>query len=149
MIGKQKAYKFRNSKIVMSEFSSETKLVNQSAEKLFVFLTNLNNFKGLLPPQIKNWQSAESWCSFVIEGTASLGFEINEKKPNDYIKYNEYGKSPFPFSLIIKMDEKEKLQTGIEISFQAELNPMLKMMLKKPLTNLLNMMVDKLNELNL
>lgn len=133
----------------MSEFSSETKIVKQSASQLFVFLTDLNNFKGLLPPQIKNWQSTENWCSFDIEGTASLGFEINEKKPNDSIKYKEYGKSPFPFFLIIKMDEKEKLQTGVEISFNAELNPMMKMMLKKPLTNLLNLMVDKLNELNL
>lgn len=133
----------------MSKFSSGNKVVNQSADKLFLFLTDLNNFKGLLPPQIKNWQSTENWCSFDIEGTASLGFEIKEKKPNDYIKYKEYGKSPFPFLLIIKIDKKEKLQTGVKISFEADLNPMMKMMLKKPLTNLLNLMADKLNELNL
>ncbi len=133
----------------MGKFSSEVKTIKQDAEKLFVFLTNLNNFKDLLPPQVKNWQSTETWCTFEIEGTASLGFEINEKTPDSFIRYKEYGKSPFPFFLNIQMNEVSIFETRVGMDFEADLNPMMKMMLKKPLTNLLNLMVDKLNELNL
>ncbi len=150
MSGKQKMYSIPKLKNVrMGKFSSEIKIVNQSAEKLFEFLTDLNNFRDLLPPQVKNWQSTKTWCSFDIEGTASLGFEINEKNPNSIIRYKEYGKSPFPFYLIIKINEELELKTRVGMEFEADLNPMMKMMLKKPLTNLLNLMVDKLNELNL
>lgn len=132
----------------MITFSSEAKTVNHATEKLYEFLINLNNFKDLLPPQIKNWKSTETWCSFDIEGTASLGFQIIDKA-KDKIRYENYGKSPFPFLLIIKMEENSAFETVVGIDFEADLNPMMKMMLKKPLTNLLNLMVDKLNELNL
>ena len=132
----------------MATFLSEIKTVNHSPEKLSGFLTNLNNFKELLPPQIKNWQSTETWCSFDIEGTASLGFQIIEQT-QEKIKYENYGKSPFPFFLTINLGKISEGETRVGMKFEASLNPMMKMMIQKPIVNLLNLMVDKLNELNL
>ena len=132
----------------MATFLSEIKTVNHSSEKLSGFLTNLNNFKELLPPQIKNWQSTETWCSFDIEGTASLGFQIIEQT-QEKIKYENYGKSPFPFFLTINLEKLSEGETRVGMKFEASLNPMMKMMIQKPIVNLLNLMVDKLNELNL
>ncbi len=132
----------------MATFLSEEKTINHPAGKLFDFLTNLDNFKELLPDQVKNWQSDTTWCTFDIEGTASLGFEIKEKD-SEVIKYKEYGKSPFPFVLLVKMKWLSDSETNVGMEFEASLNPMMKMMIQKPITNLLNLMVDKLNELTL
>jgi len=133
----------------MGRFSSNKTIVNQSSEKIFNFLTNLNHFKSLLPDQIKNWHSTENWCTFNIEGMTDLGFQIVEKIEYSTIKFKEYGKSPFPFILTVDINTISSDKSQIELIFEADMNPMMKMMLKKPLTNLLNMMADKLNNLNL
>ena len=129
----------------MGKFSSEVKTIKQDAEKLSGFLTNLNNFKDLLPPQIKNWQSTDKWCSFDIEGTASLGFQIVEQT-REKIRYENYGKTPFPFFLTVNLEVFSDTQTRVGMIFEASLNPMMKMMIQKPITNLLNLMVDKLGD---
>lgn len=133
----------------MAKFSSEEKLVKKADKKLFVYLSNLNNFQGLLPPQIKNWKSSESYCTFDIEGTASLGFEIVNKHEFDKLEYKNYGNSPFPFKLSVNMNRVNQNDTKVIMDLEADINPMMKMLVQKPLTNLLNLMVDRLNEFNL
>ena len=56
----------------MTRIESETATVQKSAEHIFNFLSNFNNFEKLMPEQVTNWQSTEEECSFTISGMASL-----------------------------------------------------------------------------
>lgn len=131
----------------MTRIESDKTAVNKSTEEIFNFLSNFNNFQKLMPEQVTNWESTEDECSFTISGMASLGMKMAEKKPNEYIKVNRNGKAPFDFTLECLLHEKSTSESEVQLAFNADLNPMLKMMAVKPLTNFLNLLVEKLKKI--
>ena len=98
-----------------------------------------------MPEQVTNWQSTEEECSFTIAGMASLGMKIAEKTPHSLIKVIRNGKAPFDFGLDCIIKESSPGQSSVQLAFDADLNPMMKMMAVKPLTNFLNLLVGKLS----
>jgi carbon monoxide dehydrogenase subunit G len=131
----------------MTRIESDKTAINKSPKQIFDFLSDFNNFKKLMPEQVTNWESTEDTCSFTIAGMATLGMKISEKKPNDYIKVIRNGNAPFDFTLECLMNEKAATESEVQLAFNADLNPMLKMMAVKPLTNFLNILVQKLKEM--
>jgi carbon monoxide dehydrogenase subunit G len=132
----------------MTRIESDKTSINKSSREIFEFLSNFNNFEKLMPEQVTDWKSSEDECSFTISGMASLGMKITEKKPNDYIKVVRNGSAPFDFTLECMMSEKNPSESEVQLAFNAELNPMLKMMAVKPLTNFLNLLVGRLKDLS-
>ena len=133
----------------MTRIESEKVEVNNSSEKTFAFLSDFNNFQKLMPPQVTNWQSTADECSFTISGMATIGVKIVEKKPNSEIKIVSNGKVPFNFNLNVFLSEAAADKCNGQLVFEADLNPMIKMMVEKPLTNFFNLLVVRLKELNL
>lgn len=120
--------------------------INKPAFKIFSFLTNFNNFQKLMPPQVTNWQSTENDCSFTLSGMATIGMKIVEKTPNSLIKVSSNGKVPFDFTLDILFTETSPTQCIGQFIFDADLNPMMKMMVEKPLGKFFNLLAEKLKE---
>jgi len=131
----------------MTTIESSKVEINKSAENLFNYLSNFNNFKHLMPPQVDNWSSTEDECSFTIKGMATIGMKIVEKTPFSYIKIVSNGKVPFDFILHTKLDVISPEKTNGQLVFEAELNPMIKMMVEKPLTNFFNMLAEKIKDI--
>lgn len=121
--------------------------INKPASEIFNFLTNFNNFQKLMPPQVTNWQSTENDCSFTISGMATIGMKIVEKTPNTLIKVTSNGKVPFNFTLDILFTETSPTQCIGQFIFDADLNPMMKMMVEKPLGKFFNLLAEKMKEL--
>ena len=130
----------------MVNIKSEKKEINSSAGVIFSFLSDFNNFQNLMPEQIINWQSDKDTCSFTIKGMADIGMKIEEKIYPEKIKIVSHGKNPFTFELLCFIDYKSENSSMVYLHFNANLNPMLAMMTKKPLQNLVNIMVEKLQE---
>jgi carbon monoxide dehydrogenase subunit G len=131
----------------MTRIESDKTIVNKSPEEVFNFLSNFNNFEKLMPEQVTNWKSTEDECSFTISGMASLGMKILEKKPHNFILVGKHGSAPFDFTLECTMSEKNPSEAEVQLAFNADLNPMLKMMAVKPLTNFLNILVTRLKDI--
>ena len=55
----------------------------------------------------------------------------------------KHEKAPFDLKLICKIDEIDLQNTDLQLFFDADLNPFLKMMAEKPLANFLNLLVRK------
>jgi len=122
--------------------------IQKNNMEIFNFLSNLNNFEGLIKDQyIKNWQSTENYCTFEVEGAGSIGFIIDEKIPGEKISYKNYGNVPFDYIMTINMTPVSENETEIKIEFDADVNPVIKMMIKNPLKNLLNQIISKLDTL--
>ncbi len=122
--------------------------VNANRKKVFEFLSDFNNFERLMPEQIVNWKSTSEGCSFTVKGMADLSLKFDEKTPYSQIVLIPEGKSPFKFSLIARLEEdalnEQKTKVGVDVD--ADLNPMLAMMAKKPLANLVDVMGENLNK---
>ncbi len=133
----------------MTRLESHTVAINTSALSVFTFLTDFNNYKQLMPEQVTDWFSDKDSCSFNIKGMASLGMAFESVTPNSEIKIKRNGKAPFDFFLICKIDDvTEGATSKLTLFFDADLNPFLKMMAEKPLTNFLNLLVNRFKELS-
>lgn len=120
--------------------------VPASEEKVFKYVSDLNNFKKLLPDdRISEWESTSDYCSFKVQGTATIDLKLKEQTPYSHILLESGSKSPFPFTLDIYFNENEGLTTAYQI-MNAKVNPFLKMMVERPLTNLFDYIADRLTE---
>ena len=133
----------------MTRLESHEVIINKKPEEVFYYLSDFNNYKDLMPEQVTDWISDTQTCSFTIKGMASLGMAIDTTTPHTEIKIKRNGKAPFDFILTGSMDGSDNgNKTKLKLIFDADLNPFLKMVAEKPLTNFLNLLVDKYAELN-
>lgn len=125
------------------EFSSEWKTIDAPAETVFNFVSDLNNLGKLMPEQVINWESTADTCSFTIKGMANIQMRVVSRIPARYIGLEPEGKAPFDFKIDIDFKGKGE-QSETQVKLDATLNPMLAMMAKRPLQNLVNIIVQKL-----
>ena len=130
----------------MTRIESDKTTINKTAKEAFDFLSDFNNFQKLMPEQVVGWKSTADECTFTIKGMATLGMKIVEKTPNSLIKVIKNGSAPFDFTLSCMIEDLQS-QCAVQLAFDADLNPMMKMMAIKQLTNFLNILVNKLKEL--
>ncbi len=119
--------------------------IAQNIVKVYDFLTDFNNFEPLMPEQITNWKSDTDSCSFTIQGMADVRLTFGEKNPKSFIKLVPVGKVPFEFSLGVNLIDSGD-DTIVKIEVDAQLNPMMAMMAKRPLENLVNVMASNIND---
>ncbi len=130
------------------QFQSEWQEVNASDEKVFSFISNLDNLGRLMPEQVVNWQADADRCSFTIQGMTDLQLRVAERLPNTMLRLVPEGKAPFQFKLELELKPGGASCKG-QVRLEADLNPMLAMMAKRPLQNLVNIMAQKLAEAGL
>ncbi|HOT88524.1 MAG TPA: hypothetical protein PKZ43_09165 [Bacteroidales bacterium] len=131
----------------MVKLESHIVEVKNSNQKVFTFLSNMNNFEKLMPEQVINWNSTETNCSFTIKGMTDLSLSISEKIPYSKIVIIPGDKAPFMFNLICLINENSTNNSTVQIVFQAELSTMMEMLAKNPLQNFVNALASKLKEI--
>ncbi len=128
----------------MANFTSEVKVINKPAHKIYDFLSNFKNFEHLMPEQVTNWEATETTCSFTVQGMADVGMKIKEKDLNTRVHIVSDGKLPFDFELTCHIEAIDENTSKAHIEINADLNPMMLMMVKRPLKNLVNLMAERL-----
>ncbi len=131
----------------VTKIESDIVQIDNSAATIFDYLSNFNNFQKLMPEQVTNWQSTPDECTFTINGMATIGMKILEKTPFTKITIGSNGKVPFEFKLFVLLTEKEATACSGQLLFESDLNPMLKMMVVKPLTNFFNMLAQRMKDI--
>ena len=128
----------------MTRIESQREVVKTDQETLFNYLSDLNNFKELLPlDKISDWDSSTTHCSFKVQGSYQIGLEFDRSVPNSDIYLKSSADSPFPFSLHIDLkDQGASTETGLVC--EAKINAFLKMMVEKPLKNLFDFIAARM-----
>ena len=135
-------------KYFMTKIESDKVEVACSGHVLFEFLSNLNNYQKLMPPQVTDWQSETSECTFNLNGMAKINMRIIDKQPNHTIKINSFGKVPFDFSLEMIIEDISENTCSGQVVFLGDLNVMMKMMVEKPLTHFFNGLAQKMKDIH-
>jgi hypothetical protein len=131
----------------MTSFESEKLAIHTSAENIFNYLSDFNNFQELMPEQVTNWKSTREECSFTIQGMADLSMKMGSLSEYTKIVYESDGNKPFAFELVTNLYPLNDQSTETQILLNADLNPVLKMMAGRPLQNFVNLLVKKLKEI--
>lgn len=134
----------------MTTIETKKEISPNNIKKIFDFLGDMNNFEQLMPKdKIEKWQSSSEDCEFTIKGMARIGLKKeSEEKPNKII-ISSFGKVPFTFTLTIHLNPEGEDETQVQLIFEGDINPFMKMMVEKPLKNFFNMLVDRAAELKL
>jgi carbon monoxide dehydrogenase subunit G len=120
--------------------------VQKSQKELYEFLTDVSNFKTILPDGLEEFEAREDSFKFALKGMPAIRLEFVEKVPDKLIKLKATSDN-LPVFLTCKIDELNEKEAQAQLFIDADLNPMMAMMLKKPLQKLLDTLADKMGEL--
>ena len=128
----------------MIEINSKEVSVNCPINECFDFVSDMNNYELLLPKdKISNWESSKNQCSFKILNRYTLEMIFDHAKENELIHIKSGPISPFKFELDLNLKSIQNT-TSAQLKCNADINPMLKLMIQKPLNNLFDYMAEKL-----
>jgi len=116
--------------------------INSSQEEVFNFLMDMNNFKELFPrDKVESWEATTDSCSCKIKSMGTIELKRVASTPNTLIYLDSFGKAPFKFTLNLFLEEEEKDTCKVHLEFDGDINPFMKMMLEKPLTEFFEKLV--------
>ena len=133
----------------MIKIESKIGKVKSSDETAYNFLSRFDNFQMFIPEdKIQNWEASEDSCHFTIEGIGETGMKIIEKEPFKLIKIAGEDSSKIDFNFWIQLKQVAENDTRIKLTIQAHINPMFQVVVKKPLQNFLDTLVEHLEKLD-
>ena len=131
----------------MTEVESKVVAIRNSAELVFNALSDFRNFNGLVnmvpDGQMTDWQADENTCHFKVKGF-DVGLKFVEKEPHKTLKLTGDGKIPFEFFFWIQLKEVAPYDVRMKLTLHADLNFMMKMMLKGKLQGGIDQMADQI-----
>ena len=120
--------------------------VNLPVEKVYAFLSDMNNHQQLMPENIYNWSSTEDEASFTIQNMAKLAIKITERIPNQELTALPTEKPPFDVELKWTVAPNATGGTTATLFINADLNMMMKMLASGPLQKLADHQTEHLTK---
>lgn len=124
--------------LIQSQYTDNSR----SEQEFFGVVSDMRNIPALLPPQVVNVNADEDNLSFTVQGIGSIALRVSQRITYSLVQLVPAGKTPFQFVLNIKI---AGLGNNCRVMYEidAELNPLMAMMAKRPLQNLVDMMAER------
>ena len=97
--------------------------------------------------KIENVVTTEDTCTFLIKGLGEMGVRIVEREEPKLIKLEGDGSVPFNFEVWIQLLDNGPYDTRLRITIEADLNMMMKMLLKGKLEKGINQLAEGLSKI--
>ncbi len=120
--------------------------VNKSQEDLFNFLTQLENFKQLMPENTEKFEVDGESFIFGLKGMPEIRLVMKEKTEFSNVTLGA-ASSKLPFTLAADIEAVSDNQSKAQLKFESSFNPMMAIMVKKPLTSFINTLTENLEKL--
>ncbi|WP_018109741.1 polyketide cyclase [Bacteroides propionicifaciens] len=132
----------------MSKFESSVKAIPFADELVFnkvSVLSNLEGIKDKIPAdKVQDLEFTDDSLTFSVSPIGKISLEVIERIPNSCVKYATTT-SPIPFTLWVQILPVTENDCKIKVTIDAELNPFIKGMVKKPLMEGLEKMATMLS----
>lgn len=107
--------------------------LDKSTEDTFNFLSDVKNFKNLMPENISKFEVlGEDKFLFALKGMPEIILKKKEMTPNNKIVLGAAG-GKIDFSLTGKITEVEANKSEVQLIFEGQFNAMMAMMIKGPI----------------
>ncbi|MCL7754681.1 SRPBCC family protein [Polaribacter sp. Z022] len=123
-----------------------TVTIEKSAKEVFVFFTDLKNFKEIMPDNIQKFEVDGESFIFGLPGMPEIRLVLKEKTEYSNITLGA-ASSKLPFTLAADLNEISENKTEIKLNFEGDFNPMMSMMIKKPLTKFVDTLTENIGNL--
>jgi carbon monoxide dehydrogenase subunit G len=128
------------------EIKGNTVRVQQSNKALFSFFTQLENFEQLMPENTQKFEVDGDSFVFGLKGMPEIRLVLKEKTEFSMVTLGA-ASSKLAFTLSSKIDEVSENESDVQLVFQGDFNPMMAMMVKKPLTNFIDTLTANIAKL--
>ena len=129
------------------ELSSPKVTVDKPADQVFEMLSDVRNYQRILPDNTSKFEVIDTdTFIFALKGFPDIKLQIKEKSAPGKIVLGAAGGS-IPFQLTAYVVPAGEAQSEAQFYFDGQLNAMLAMMAKGPLTSLLNAMAGNMHKL--
>ena len=120
--------------------------VQKSAEDLYNFLTDFKNFEQIMPENTETFELRDNGFVFGLKGMPKIKLKLDEKIPHSKIVLGSAA-AQFPFTLVANIEENEG-KSKVNFKFNGKFNPMISMMVKKPLQKFIDTLSANLEKLS-
>ena len=126
--------------------NGNTVTVEKSAKEVFTFFSDLQNFKEIMPENIQKFEVDGDSFLFGLPGMPEIRLVLKEKTEFSNITLGA-ASSKLPFTLSADLNEVSENKTEIQLKFDGDFNPMMAMMIKKPLTKFVDTLTENIGNL--
>ena len=123
---------------------------SSSDKQIYGFITDFNNFKSLVPAdRVSQWESSAEQCSFRVDPVGKATMKIVEKTPFSLVKIASVPDfSTYNFTIWIQLKKVDEIDTRVKITIEPHVNKFLLPMIKSPLKQLVDGIVDHIETFN-
>ncbi|MFQ3182157.1 MAG: hypothetical protein ACI9Z4_001758 [Polaribacter sp.] len=124
----------------------KTALLEKTQEDVFNFFSDLTNFEKIMPENINKFEIDGNSFLFGLPGMPEIRLVLAEKTPFTNVTLGA-ASSKLPFTLAANIKKIEENKSEVTLSFLGEFNPMMTMMIKKPLTKFVETLSENIGKL--
>jgi len=135
-----------NSKKSAMNIKGETVIVKKTAEEVFTFFIDLHNFKKIMPDIIQKFEVDGNSFLFGLPGMPEIRLVLTKKTEFSNITLGA-ASSKLPFTLAADISVLSEKNTEVTLNFEGDFNPMMTMMIKKPLTKFVETLSENISKL--
>lgn len=131
----------------LSYFESRTGKVTSSAEDVYNFVSDVRNFERFIPDgTITNWNADRDACSFSVAMLGTVTVRVTGKEKFSKVVYEGDALKKNDFEITLNISDNGNNSSDVNVSLNADLNPMLKMMAAKPIAQFLEMLIIEMEK---
>ncbi|WP_299123871.1 SRPBCC family protein [uncultured Tenacibaculum sp.] len=120
--------------------------VKKSAKDIFDFFSKLENFEQLMPENTQKFEVDGESFIFGLKGMPEIRLVMKEKTEYSNITLGA-ASSKLPFTLSSDISEISESESEVTLKFNGDFNPMMAMMVKKPLTKFIETLTDNISKI--
>jgi carbon monoxide dehydrogenase subunit G len=127
------------------KLESSIATIAKPIEEVFGKLTQASTYELLMPEEASFQIKDEKHFSFKLGGMPVIPLKLARQTPNTQIVMTADGGN-VPFELQANLEDIDE-KTKIQLVFEGNINPMMQMMVKKPLTQFLEALIANVGKL--
>ncbi|WP_299109331.1 SRPBCC family protein [uncultured Tenacibaculum sp.] len=120
--------------------------VQKSSKELFEFFLKLENFEQLMPENTQKFEVDGDSFIFGLKGMPEIRLVMKEKTEFSNVTLGA-ASSKLPFTLAADINEISENESNVTLKFDGDFNPMMAMMVKKPLTKFIDTLSENIGKL--
>jgi len=122
------------------KLESKKSVIGKSQKDFYQFLTNLPNFKQLMPENTDKFEVDGDSFLFSLKGMPEIRLVLKEKNEFNQLVFGA-ASSKLNFTLTAVINEIDEHNCEIQLLFYGDFNPMMAMMVKNPLQKFIDTLV--------
>ena len=129
------------------ELESNKVHVQKSQQELFNFLTNVENYKQIMPDNLEKFEvKSQDTFSFALKGMPEIELQIKETKEPDLIVLGSTS-DKLNFSIDVVTEAAGENESRAQLFFHGKFNTMMAMMVKSPLKKFIATLSENVSKL--